>query len=208
MARGYELIEQLLLKPVLVPALNKWTKVAPCVRHISVMQNFCQLIPRAFEAAFHTASMIAEANNDSSEDEGAQVGMPLNEQKVWRKLARLRLGKAGLFLKDDSSRWATAVWTVLTAPVMTIHYSLFKHATWLSDRHTVDPAQQDAVPLNPEDDSLTAVCFCQAAANPAKKALTSLSDLFFNVDHEDWGPEFGLWPGFVVASGQVANCKT
>ena len=144
--------------------------------------------------------------------------MPLNEQKVWRKLARLHLGKAGLFLKDDSSRWATAVWTVLTAPVMTIHYSLFKHATLLSDRHAADPAQQDAVPLNPEDDSLTAVCFCQAAANPAKKALARLSDLFFNMDHEDWGPAvlaFGpvmSWPqarlrtlrrSFCVVTGQL-----
>ena len=127
-SRAFELLEDLLLKPVLVPALNKWTKVAPCVRHISVLQNFCNLVPQAFDATFHSSQMVAEAQAQSSDDdnEGAEVGAPVNESKVWQRLARLRLGKAGLFLTDDASKWSTAVWAVLTASVMNIHYALFK----------------------------------------------------------------------------------
>ena len=65
------------------------------MRHISVMQNFCNLVPQAFEAAFHTSNMVPEAPDD--EEEGADVGAPLNESKLWARLARLRLVKAGVF---------------------------------------------------------------------------------------------------------------
>ncbi|CAE7693670.1 unnamed protein product [Symbiodinium sp. CCMP2592] len=165
-----QLLERVMLKPIAVPALNKWTKVAPCVRHVSLLQNFCQLAPKAFEAAFQTAGMVAD--QVSSEDEGEQVGAPVNETKVWRKLAKLRLCKAGFFLQDETARWSTCVWMVLSAPVMRIHYSLFKHATWHTHRKQDLEAQAaDAL------DAFTTVCFCKAAENPAKKALENLGVL-------------------------------
>ena len=104
--KGMQLLEQVMLKPISVPALNKWTKVAPCIRHVSLLQNFCSLAPKAFKAGLPIPSNPCEA---SSEDEGEQVGAPVNESKVWKKLARLRLGKAAFFLEDEASRWSTIV---------------------------------------------------------------------------------------------------
>ena len=176
-----------MLKPILVPALNKWTKVAPCMRHVSVLQNFCRLVPRAFEACFKTSAR--NPREDDSEDEGAEVGAPIDQARVWQRLARKRLSKAGLFLQDQASRWRTALWVVLTCPVMRIHYSLFKHATWLSER-----AQQ----TEPGGEQLTVATFCMAAESPAKKALQGLVALLLDQSQEDWGP-------VILAFGPVSS---
>ena len=122
-------------------------------------------------------------------------------------------------MQDGFSKWATSVWVVLTAPIMNIQYSLFKHATWLPDRESPDPDGQDAASVEIDNEpSLTAACFCKAAENPAKKAMASLADLFFNTNHDEWGPAvlaFGpvlTWPqarlrtarrGFCVVIGQL-----
>ena len=98
-----------MFKPILVPALNKWTKVAPCIRHVSLLQNFGGgLAPKAFKAGLQVPS-AAEEDSPGEEDEGERVGAPLNESKVWKKLAKLRLAKAAFFLEDETSRWSTLV---------------------------------------------------------------------------------------------------
>ena len=63
---------------------------------------------------------------DSSDDEGAPLGVPVNETRSWRRLARQRLAKACHFMVDSECQFSTALWGVLTGPVMVIHYSLFK----------------------------------------------------------------------------------
>ena len=159
--------------------------------------------------------MVPEAP-DEAEEEGADVGAPLNETKLWARLAKLRLVKAGVFLQDKSFHWSAVVWTVLTAPVMNIHYALFKHATWLSDRDVEEPeAVEGDFDL---DVSLTASCFCKAAENPAKKAMVCLSKMLRDVSSDEWGPAvlaFGpvlSWPqarlrllrrGFFTVVGQL-----
>ena len=75
------------------------------------------------------------------------------------------------------------VWSVLTEPVMKIHYSLFKHATWITERHADDDLGPEA-----EDSGLTAACFCKATENPGKKALAALAKLFLDSTSEAWGP--------------------
>ena len=144
-----------------------------------MMQNFCRLVPKAFEACFKTSGALGQVHDDS-EDEGEEVGAPVNQTKVWRKLARLRQAKAGHFLQDAASGWATSLWVVLTAPVMHIHYSLFKHATWFSERRRDD--DEGAEP------GLTAFSFCRGAQSPAQKAMRLLMDLGLDENHEGWGP--------------------
>ena len=97
-----ELLTSKLLTCISVPAMNKWTKVAPCVRHVAVLQSFCNLVPQACK------ELCPPPEDDSgSEDEGAAVGVPVDESKAWRKLARLRVRKACFFLSDQQSNWMT-----------------------------------------------------------------------------------------------------
>ena len=60
--------------------------------------------------------------------------MPLNQIAEWRKLARKRNLRAALFLNDGHSQWVNLLWLTLAAPLMQVHWSLFKHATWFPDR--------------------------------------------------------------------------
>ena len=70
---------------------------------------------------------------------------------------------------------------MLTAPVMHIHYSLFKHATWLTERKEPDV-------LDEEHPEVNAACFCKAAENPGRKALKTLADLLSDPTAAEWGP--------------------
>lgn len=139
-----ELLTSRLLTAISVPAMNKWTKVAPCVRHIAVLQNFCGLVPEACQRLFPPPE-----EDSGPEDEGQAVGAPLDESKAWRKLARLRVRKACHFLSDKQSSWVTALWCVLTEPIMSVHFALFKHATWLSERVEEHEAEGDGEELAP-----------------------------------------------------------
>lgn len=119
------------LHAISVPALNKWTTVAPCINLVAAMQHFCNVVPEAFALAFPQGP---QAESSQSEDEGAELGAPVDQTKVWRRLARKRQKKASHFLQDERSQWLCLLWAVLTNPVMVVHYKLFKHGNWYNER--------------------------------------------------------------------------
>ena len=75
---------------------------------------------------------------------------------------------------------------MLTAPVMHIHYSLLKHAAWMTERKESDVLDEE----HPEVD---AACFCKAAENPGRKALKTLADLLSDPTAAEWGPAQLCW---------------
>lgn len=194
-----------LLVAISVPALNKWTKVAPCIRHVAVLQSFCDLVPQAAK------QLVPPAEEDSESDrEGQALGVPADENKAWRKLARMRVRKACFFLSDPQSRWMTALWSTLTKPVMRVHFALFKYATWLSERvgleeHDANADDADDAARHAEEAEegedwrpMSMACFCKASLNPALKALQSMSKLA----HQ---PSGFAWDSAVLASGPVLD---
>ena len=110
--------------------------MAPCMNLVAGMQHWCGVVPEAFAAAFLQGPLVE--SDDESADEGAELGAPVDQTKVWRRLARKRQKKAAHFLTDKRSQWSTLLWSVLTAPVMTVHYKLFKRGTWHSERPEVE----------------------------------------------------------------------
>ena len=125
------LVQRMFIHAMSIPALNAWTTVAPCVNLVGAMQHFSDLLPQCFGASFQRGP---QAESEGSEDEGAELGAPVDQTKVWRKLARKRQQKATHFLQDPHSQWLTLLWSVLTAPVMVVHYKLFKRGTWFTER--------------------------------------------------------------------------
>ena len=84
--------------------------------------------------------------------EDANLAVPINEMKKWRRLARKRNARAMHFICDDHSKWVSFLWMLLAAPLMAVHWKLFKHATWVTDRKEA------------KNDLLAA--FCNEQANP------------------------------------------
>lgn len=134
--KGAKLVQQVFLHAISIPALNKWTTVAPCINLVAAMQHFCNVVPQAFGRCFPAGPSAESSGLDM--DEGKELGVPLDQTKAWRKLARKRQRKATHFLTDAQSRWLTMLWAIVTSPVMTVHYSLFKRGTWFTQRPKED----------------------------------------------------------------------
>ena len=129
--RAVSLVQKVFLHAISVPALNKWTTVAPCVNLVSAMQHFCDVLPQAFGLCFPKGP---QAESTESEDEGRDLGAPLDQTKMWRKLAMKRQIKASTFMQDEDSQWLTLLWAAVTSPIMVVHYKLFKQGTWVTER--------------------------------------------------------------------------
>ena len=166
-----------------IPALNKWTTVSPSATIVSAMQHFCGIFPRVFEECF---PLKPSGQCSSSEDEGGQVGQPIDQTRQWRRLARKRQRKAALYLRDEASAFRTLLWVVVTGPVVRIHFALFKHATWLSQRKPADPSDE-------ENDLSSAAAFIQGALSPATKCIRLLAEALGDPAHSLWLPLQGLY---------------
>ena len=183
MEKGAALINEVFFRRVSTPALNKWTTVAPCVSLVTAMQHFCQVIPKAFAACFPTVASGrgragAEESSSTEPDQGVPLGQPIDQTKLWRKLARRRQRKAAAFVQDTESCFLTLLWSVLTRPIMVIHFSLFKHSKWFTERDQTD-----------EDIS----AFGRAAIHPARKAMALFRDMAAQDQHEAWLPLIGMY---------------
>ena len=155
------MIEAALLRGVSVPALNKWTKVFPCAGAVVLLSHFYDFGKEAFKFIFGALSEQEESNSEGQASEDRELGVPVNEVKRWRRLARRRNKKAMLFMDDEECRFANMMWTHLAAPVMILHWSLFRNATWWSDRP--DPSERS----DGKDKMHQIAAFCEPSQNPA-----------------------------------------
>eukprot|EP00435_Cladocopium_sp_Y103_P068784 s554_g32.t1 len=162
-----------------VPALNKWTTVSPCLNLIAAAQHFCNVLPEAMGRCFPPEQDVSS----ESEDEGQPLGVPLDQTKVWRKLARKRQKKSAQFMQDRDSQWLTLLWAMCAAPVMSIHYVLFKRGTFLNER-----------PQEPEKDWITTLVLSNRAMNPATRAMSELTSMILDtVRVPAWQPLSGFY---------------
>lgn len=148
------------------------------------MQQFCDVLPQAFAASFPEGP---QAESSGSEDPGAELGAPADQTKVWRKLARKRQRKAAHFLEDKRSQWLTLLWATLTAPVMVVHYKLFKRGTWFTERP--EPVEGEA--------SVAAASFRDAG----RQAAVDLSNFLSQTDTV----QVPAWTPLVGAYGPVLS---
>ncbi|CAE7314521.1 SSRP1, partial [Symbiodinium necroappetens] len=163
------LFSECLLRPIAVPALNKWTKVFPCIGACVLLASFSDIGQQAFQQQFGNLgpeALSEQENSGDAEDEALKV--PINEVERWKKLARKRNAKAQRFLCDDDSRFVNMLWLHIGAPCMRLHWILFKTCTWFSDRPKVnDSANGVEVPLSLGQ-------FCSARKNPGYKVVADL----------------------------------
>ncbi|CAE7386793.1 unnamed protein product [Symbiodinium sp. CCMP2592] len=176
--KGTLLVQKVLMHQMSIPALNKWTTVAPCASLVAAQQHFCEVLPDALQACFGNRQEVSE---ESEVDEGVALGQPVDQTARWRKLARKRQQKASIFMKEPESRFRTLAWTVLTAPIMRIHFSLFKHATWFTER----PKDDERNGGQGED---TSSAFGMVAARPTQRALSQLAQMVRCPDNDAWMP--------------------
>ena len=154
------------------------------------MQHFCGILPGVFSECFPplpSGRVSSESDGEpAGEAEASQLGV-IDQTKLWRKLARKRNRKAAVFLADAASAFLTLLWAVLTAPVMRIHFALFKQATWLSER--VQPEDDDDL----QADLASTAAFVKGAKNPAYRVLALLVAMVSDPGQKEWLPLVGFY---------------
>ena len=142
--RACDLIYAVVLRNLQIPALNKWTKLAPVLSQITLMANFVGVIARAFGSKLEdTKSAEASGQVDPSASgqvdpegadmsEGEILGAPSDSAAAFRKAAQRRTNKGYRFLSHPGTPGTLLVWMVISDIVMPIHYRLFKYATFFS----------------------------------------------------------------------------
>lgn len=204
-AKAVDLICDLLLRPAVVPALNKWTKVFPCVGATVLLSSFCNVAKICFDRQFTLSERASSESSDENPEDKA-LGVPLNEVKKWRKLARKRNEKARKFIGDRDALFSNMLWLYTASPIMNLHWKLFKTETWHCDR-----------PKNSEDQPIRVGQFCTPSSNPAllvaanlmqillEPALALATMCFFFGAFETWSPERKrmLRRAIVVCLGQL-----
>ena len=178
--RACDAISKTLLRPIPVPAMNKWTKVFPTMGLTVLISQFYGIIPGAFSDLFgkETADLLSSESSSENEEDKA-LDAPINEAKKWRKLARKRNLRACRFLNDETSSWLNMLFVVLVEPVMTLHWQLFRHATWFSDR----PVEASEDGLRPGQAKARVDAFCQPSKNPASLVILELMKLLQDPTH-------------------------
>ena len=117
------ILDDCFIKPMSIPALNKWTKVYPSFGQTVILFQFHDVVPRAIKARLGSAA--GPVDESSSDEEEKKLGVPLNETKRWRKLARKRNQKASAFLNDSQAKWLCLIWLAIVHPIMSLHWKLF-----------------------------------------------------------------------------------
>ena len=137
------MIYAVVLRNLQIPALNKWTKLAPVLSQITLMANFFRVIARAFGSKLEASGQVRDAEasgqvdpEDADMSEGEILGAPSDSAVAFRKAAQRRMNKGYRFLSHPGTPGTLLVWMVISDIVMPIHYRLFKYATFFHTPRT------------------------------------------------------------------------
>lgn len=97
----------------------------------------------------------AEDDDDSELSDAAQVGLPTDPVKAFRKIKQKRLKRVRDFVEHRDSPWLMLLWLSICPPLLRIHFDLFSYGTWRSHCQDellrrgvfefIDPARSPAV---------------------------------------------------------------
>ena len=164
--KAERILSEALIRPMPFPAPNKWTKVSPAVGHNALLGACHNLFPDALRAEFGKLTERGEEDESSDQNkEDEELGVPRNEVKKWRKLARKRNLRAMHFMSDPQSLFVNILWTLVSEPVMDLHGLFFSQATWHSHRVEVKATSR----------GLMLGRFCDMSRSPAVEAMKKLT---------------------------------
>ena len=172
--KAQKLLEDAVICPLPIPALNKWTKLGPTIAKVTLMSHFCGVLGHCLRREFSKLVERVEEEDAASDQEGearaaaAGVGLPLDERAEWRRVANQRRLKTVEFVEDKEAAFYNLLWLVIASPILVLHWKLFKHARWVSEQ---DQGVREGQIIQ---------SFCDPSTNPAATVMESLLDILVN----------------------------
>ena len=166
--KACKLVQEVLLENMILPALNKWTKMEPAMCQALLIVCFFKLIKHVLEARCHTTYENLTAS-PQEEERATDAAQP--DQESFQGMLK-RFGKRCLvFVGAEETRSYGLIWSVIGEVLMALHYHFFKHSSWLS--HSKRNVQR-----------LSVLEFCpnrlgQVGSSCASRALDNIAALLF-----------------------------
>ena len=139
--KAFTLLKAIVAPPISTPAVNKYTKVDPVVRKVSLMVSCFGLMRRIVAKKLGVAAPLDPASGQGTEFEvsatdmlDSVIGIPKDPQKLHKLVGEARLRRVHEFFSMGAAKIMTLVWLVVCSVIMRVHYRLFKHGTWFSHR--------------------------------------------------------------------------
>ena len=159
MSKAAHLVELVILRQLSVPAMNRWTTLAPAMHRVTLMLAWHGVVADALQAKLEGGPLSAEPEaSDVSSD--AQLGAPADQMRLWHRVNQKRASRVLSFFTAAQTLPMLLVWQAVVAPILQIHWKLFRFATF--HHHSTD--QRCSV-----------VEFLRERSNPAGRALTALA---------------------------------
>ena len=149
--------------PIVEPAANKYTKIDPAVKSVALMTWTFGLLRKAIGITLgkKDTGPAADDNIPQHVDANEAIGIPRDEIQYHRQMGHIKVNRVHTFLSHGYSKFMTLVWLVVTHTIMVIHYKMFKHGKFYSERdHSDDMSIFDFVGhvrTNPVAKSITAL---------------------------------------------------
>ena len=126
--RAQDLAAKIFMPPISEPAANKYTKVDPCVRSVVLITWCFGLLRKALGEKLRKEDTTGQADAEAYVvDTDGAIGIPRDTMEYERKMGHIRLQKVHTFFCHGISKYLGLVWLVVAAPIMVVHYHLFRH---------------------------------------------------------------------------------
>ena len=168
MERGLSLIMTVIFPHLCRPAANKYTKVHPVSLKVTLMLHFYGLLRRVLLRKCGSKAASSLDDDQSDFEDNAVLGVPDDVLRHFRKVGSKMLDNNASFVFDPFSKMRLLIWCVVCAPVMVIHWSLFKRGTWCT--HV------------PEKRRCGVFALCSRQRNPVVLAMTKLASMVFDLE--------------------------
>ena len=201
--RAKKLARIIFMPPISVPAATTDTKIDPCLKSVTLITWTFGLLRKAvgMKLGKKDTGPAAVGNIPEHVDADAAIGIPRHEIEHYRQMGNIRVNRVHTFLSHGYSKYMTLVWLVVTHMIMIVHYKLFKHGTFYSQRGDLDGINifdfVGPVHTNPVAQAMAAlVAMLLDPMGSGRRHLRLLwLKLGDNLDH---------WPGRVVRALQVS----
>ena len=120
--------------------MNKYTKVDPVVRKVTLMVHCYGLLRRIVAKKLKLAAPRepdlpgAASGLQGGFELESVIGIPKDPRQHLKCVGEARLRRVHDFTSMGAAKMLTLVWLVVCSVIMRVHYRLFKHGTWFTHR--------------------------------------------------------------------------
>jgi len=183
--KAYELYVEVIYLTIRRIAENKWTTADPVVRRLLLHLSFAGITRRSLQRLMK----VPETDNVLDIDPMVLAMQGMHTAGVHKAIATSQKQKVLALVQEPGLDWDFFTWVSICTPVMRMHYSLFRDATWLSHKPDRQPTASGELNTASGEQLSQAIHLSnfvhfdlEHKDNPATRVLKTLSEILADPD--------------------------